>query len=370
MKKLLLVDADPLSLCVLDVSLRKAGYQVTTAVDGLEALEKVDSNAPHLVLTDTRLPKLDGYALVRTLRERPEASDTPVVFLGGQESLEDRRRAHELGVEDYLAKPVFLAELIARINLVFARRTREHVAGGHSSKFDRNRFIGSTQDFALVDLLRNFEVTRRTGVIHLRNALQEAHVYFREGKAIDAELGPLRGEEAVFRALMWSEASFDIELKPIPNEDVVSGTTSALVQRGMQRVDEWVRLCEQVQSLAALLDIHAPELLERLSRLTAVPDSLNGLLRLSPPPDVRAALPAMAATQAPVHRQPAAAAAGVVASERGGITSPVVAGLSPASAPRAAPVTSPVVAAAVDSADQSVPAVVPSVSRVAAAPHA
>ncbi len=364
MKKLLLVDADPLSLCVLDVSLRKAGYQVTTAADGVDALEKVDSIAPHLVLTDTRLPKLDGYGLVRTLRERPEASDTPVVFLGGQESLEDRRRAHELGVEDYLAKPVFLAELIARINLVFARRTREHVAGGHSSKFARNRFVGSTQDFALVDLLRNFEVTRRTGVIHLRNGLQEAHVYFREGKAIDGELGPLRGEEAIFRALMWTEASFDIELKPVPNEDVIPGATSAIVQRGMQRVDEWVRLCDQVQSLAALLDIHPPELLERLSRLTAIPDSLHGLLRLNPPPDVRAALPAMAAAQPPIHPSPAVPIASVASatSERSGVAAPV-AGVSAPAAPRPAPATSPGSAA---SAEAAAPTVAPSVSTVAA----
>ncbi len=312
MKKLLLVDADPLSLCMLDVSLRKAGFHVTTAGDGAEALEKVEALAPSLVLTDTRLPKLDGYALVRSLRDRQETSDTPVVFLGSQESLDDRKKAHELGVEDYLPKPVFLAELIARINLVLARRTRENVSSSHASKSARTRFTGSTQDFALVDLLRNFELTRRTGVIHLRNGVQEANIYFRDGKAIDADLGALHGEEAIFRAMMWNEASFELELKAVGNDDVVVGSTSALVQRGMQRVDEWVRLCDQVQSLAALLDIHPPELLERLSRLTAIPDSLHGLLRLSPPPDVRAALPAMAApSPAPAYRPPSAIASGV-----------------------------------------------------------
>jgi DNA-binding response OmpR family regulator len=206
MKKLLLVDADPLSLCVLDVSLRRAGYHVTTAGDGVEALEKIESTAPHLVLTETRLPKLDGYALVRNLKERPEASDTPVVFMGSHDSLDDRRRAHELGVEEFLAKPIFLAELIARINLVLARRTRENVSGRHPTTSGRDRFAGSTQDLALVDLLRNFELSRRTGVLDLRNGMQEAHIYFREGKAVDADLGTLRGEEAIVRAMMWGEA--------------------------------------------------------------------------------------------------------------------------------------------------------------------
>ena len=64
-QKLLLVDADPRSVRVLEVSLKKAGYSVTTATDGLDALAKIESLTPDLVLSDTRLPKLDGYTLVR-----------------------------------------------------------------------------------------------------------------------------------------------------------------------------------------------------------------------------------------------------------------------------------------------------------------
>jgi DNA-binding response OmpR family regulator len=365
MKKLLLVDADPLSLCVLEVSLRKAGYRVTTAGDGVEALEKIESIAPHLVLTETRLPKLDGYALVRNLKERPEASDTPVIFMGSHDSLEDRRRAHELGVEEFLAKPIFLAELIARINLVLARRTRESVSGRHSSTSGRDRFAGSTQDLALVDLLRNFELSRRTGVLDLRNGVQEAHIYFREGKAIDADLGTLRGEEAIFRTLMWGEASFEIELKAISNEDVVDGSTSAVVQRGMQRVDEWVRLCEQVQSLAALLDIHPPELLERLSRLTQIPDSLHGLLRLSPAPDVRPALP-QGANALKVRTAPAAIADAPDRTVAASVASPVSPPVPKSVTAAPSPIAQAVSAIPIDSVASAV-SVAPRMSSVAAA---
>ena len=62
-KQLLLVDADPRSVRVLEVSLRKAGYSVTTATDGQDALAKVEFSAPDLVLTDTRLPRLDERAI-------------------------------------------------------------------------------------------------------------------------------------------------------------------------------------------------------------------------------------------------------------------------------------------------------------------
>ena len=90
--QLLLVDADPRSVRVLEVSLKKSGYSVTTATDGLDALSKLELSTPDLVLSDTRLPKLDGYALVRRLKERPEWAGIPVVFLTSQRSIESKLR--------------------------------------------------------------------------------------------------------------------------------------------------------------------------------------------------------------------------------------------------------------------------------------
>src|SRR5450631_4088551 len=162
-KKLLLVDADPRSLRVLEVSLRKAGYSVTTAVDGADALTKLELSTPDLVLSDTRLPKLDGYALVRRLKERVEWASIPVVFLTSQKSVEDKIRGLELGVEDYLTKPIFVRELIARVNLLITRRAQESIAASRStaSLTGRTRFTGSIQDMAVVDLLQTFEVSRK-----------------------------------------------------------------------------------------------------------------------------------------------------------------------------------------------------------------
>jgi DNA-binding response OmpR family regulator len=273
---LLLVDADPRSVRVLEVSLKKAGYSVTTAVDGLDALAKIESLTPDLVLSDTRLPKLDGYTLVRKLKERVEWSAIPIVLLTSQKSIEDKIRGLELGVEDYLTKPIFVRELTARVNLLLARRTQENIAATKATA-GRTRFTGSTQDMAVVDLLQTFEVSRKSGVVHLRGGTSEAHIYFRDGKVVDAELGRLRGEEAIYRALIWNEASFEVEFKPIPNEDVIGGSTQAILMEGMRRVDEWGRLCEQLPPLTTVFEIDHEQLLERLNE---IPDELNGILRL------------------------------------------------------------------------------------------
>ncbi len=141
--KLLLVDADPRSLRVLEVSLKKAGYDVVTSSDGLDALSKIEADPPDLVLSDTRLPGLDGYALVRRMKERVEWATIPVVLLTSQKAIEDKIRGLELGVEDYLTKPIFVRELVARVKMVLARRTQEGIAArapsGARTRFARPR---------------------------------------------------------------------------------------------------------------------------------------------------------------------------------------------------------------------------------------
>src|SRR5262249_42207261 len=94
---------------------------------------------------------------------------------------------------------------------------------------------------------------------------------------VDAELDRLRGEEAIYRALIWNEATFEVEFKSIANDDVIEGSTQALLMEGMRRVDEWGRLCEQLPPLSTLFEIDHRQLLERLNE---IPDELNGILRL------------------------------------------------------------------------------------------
>ncbi|WP_394848924.1 response regulator [Pendulispora brunnea] len=275
-QQLLLVDADPRSTRVLEVSLKKAGYSVTTASDGLDAISKLEVSTPDLVLSDTRLPRLDGYALVRRLKDRAEWASIPVVFLTSQKSVEDKIRGLELGVEDYLTKPIFVRELLARVNLLLARRTHDNITT-RNSMGGRTRFTGSIQDMAVVDLLQTFEVSRKSGVVHLSSDKQQAHVYFRDGKIVDANLGRLRGEEAIYRILIWNEADFEVEFTQIKNEDIIGTSTQGILMEGMRRVDEWTRLLEQLPPLSTIFEIDHAQLLERLNE---IPDELNGILRL------------------------------------------------------------------------------------------
>lgn len=275
-RQLLLVDADPRSVRVLEVSLKKAGYSVTTASDGADALAKIPYSTPDLVLTDTKLPRVDGYELVRRLKENPEHSNIPVVFLTSQKSIEDKIRGLELGVEDYLTKPIFVRELLARVTLLLARRTHERMATSIPASA-RTRLSGSLEDMGVVDLIQTFEVSRKSGLARISDGSREALIYFRDGKVVDAELGRLAGEEAVYRALIWSSGNFEVEFHPVSNEDAISTTTQGLLMEGMRRVDEWGRLLEQLPPLATIFEIDHEQLAQRLNE---IPDELNGILRL------------------------------------------------------------------------------------------
>jgi hypothetical protein len=168
-------------------------------------------------------------------------------------------------------------ELIARVNLLLARRTHERMATAMPTS-RRTRLSGSLEDMGVVDLLQTFEVSRKSGVARIADGRgREARVYFRDGKVVDAELGRLRGEEAVYRALIWNAGTFEVEFCPVNNKDIIPTSTQGLLMEGMRRVDEWGRLLEQLPPLKTIFEIDHEQLVDRLNE---IPDELNGILKL------------------------------------------------------------------------------------------
>jgi DNA-binding response OmpR family regulator len=271
-RNLLLVDSDPRSLRVLEVSLRKAGYSVTTSGDVDGALELVELTEPDMILSDTRLPGKDGFGLVATLKSRPKWADIPVLFLSSDLSVESKVRGLELGVEDYLTKPVYIREILTRVNLVMQRKEREGL--GRTSK---TRFSGSLSDMGLVDLLQTIDVSRKSGVLQLSSGERRGAIYFNEGRVIDAELEALRGEAAIYRFLVWSEGQFELDFRDVRRDDKISVSTQGLLMEGMRRLDEWGRLQEQLPSMGTVFDVSHEELSLRLAE---IPDEINDVLRL------------------------------------------------------------------------------------------
>ena len=108
----------------MEVSLRNAGFEVSTATDGAEALTRMEAAVPALILCDTHMPGMDGYTLRTKMKADERLASVPFVFLTEHDATEDKVRALELGVDDYLAKPIYIKEVIAATHPPFAHRTK------------------------------------------------------------------------------------------------------------------------------------------------------------------------------------------------------------------------------------------------------
>ncbi|MDA0634291.1 response regulator transcription factor [Nonomuraea sp. MCN248] len=117
--RLLIVEDDPNILELLAASLRFAGFEVSTAKSGADAVAAVQRQRPDLVVLDVMLPDLDGFEIVR--RMRSGGLPTPVVFLTAKDETEDKIRGLTIGGDDYVTKPFSLEEVVARIHAVLRR---------------------------------------------------------------------------------------------------------------------------------------------------------------------------------------------------------------------------------------------------------
>ncbi len=130
LKRLLVVDDEPNLLRAVEAVLRGEGFEITTARSGREALVAVAQSLPDLIVSDVRMPGMDGFQLARKLRASTHSALVPIVFLTAKDETEDRIEGFESGVDVYLTKPFEPDELVAVIKSVLARveRTRSTIA--------------------------------------------------------------------------------------------------------------------------------------------------------------------------------------------------------------------------------------------------
>ncbi|GII79583.1 DNA-binding response regulator [Sphaerisporangium rufum] len=124
--RLLIVEDDPNILELLCASLRFAGFEVTPAAGGADAVRAAQRRRPDLIVLDVMLPDMDGFDVVRRLRGG--GVHTPVLFLTARDATEDKIRGLTLGGDDYVTKPFSLEEVIARIRAVLRRTAGDPAA--------------------------------------------------------------------------------------------------------------------------------------------------------------------------------------------------------------------------------------------------
>jgi len=128
--KILVVDDEPPIVRLMEFILARQGHQMLVAVNGEEALEKVRSQNPDLVLLDIMMPRIDGYEVARTLRADPATQDLPIIMLSAKAQEEDIQKGIDVGVNEYITKPFSPEQLV---HVVTDYLSRTHGVGGEAT---------------------------------------------------------------------------------------------------------------------------------------------------------------------------------------------------------------------------------------------
>ena len=131
--RILLIDDSQVAIQILEIALRKEGYEVLVAGDGIAGLKLAITHHPDLIICDLFMPRMDGYAFMQTLRVHDEMAAIPVILMTAKASMEEEHRALKAGFIDFIGKPAMPVQVIAKVRRTFVimenmRRTELRVS--------------------------------------------------------------------------------------------------------------------------------------------------------------------------------------------------------------------------------------------------
>lgn len=176
-KKVLIADDEQDILEIISYNLTKEGYEIYTAKDGMEAIDKANQVKPDLIILDIMMPKKSGIEVCEILRTQPSFHDTLIIFLTALSDEGSQVKGLELGADDYLNKPISPKVLVSRVNAIFRRLQKENdkvVKIGNVTidpirfmvTIDEKEFTLAKKEFELLYLLAS-----RPGRVFLRNEI-------------------------------------------------------------------------------------------------------------------------------------------------------------------------------------------------------
>jgi CheY-like chemotaxis protein len=232
--KVLVVDDNEL---VLDLLMKGLSLhcEARSAGDGADALLKIVDDPPDLIICDYRMPGLDGRQLYDKLRARAQTKQIPFIFMASRSDIEEKLRPLVEGVEEFIAKPFFLRDL--------ARHTKRVIDRVQLEKL-QNRAVrpgviqGRLEEMSMLDLMQSLEMGQKSCELTIRHGNEACVMSFGGGQCKDARLGKLEGEEAVFKAVKWTDGDFEINFNAQPSREIISRSTTGLLMEALRLVDE------------------------------------------------------------------------------------------------------------------------------------
>jgi CheY-like chemotaxis protein len=232
--KVLLVDDNPMIVAMLRDALAPLA-KVTTAGDGADALLKAVDDAPDLLVSDYRMPGMDGRQLVDKLRSRSTTSAISVVLLATKAEISEKLALQDHVADDFVEKPFFLREATQRIKRVIDKIALEKMSKSTSSD---GTVRGNLAQMNVIDLVQSLEMGRKSCLLTLTQDSDKCEMYFKDGQVKHAAYGSLKGDPAVFKVLRWTGGNFQINFEGKTKEETTSLNTQGLLMEGLRLLDE------------------------------------------------------------------------------------------------------------------------------------
>lgn len=234
--KLLLAEDNPLVRALVSKALDPF-CEVMIAADGADALLKVIDELPDVILCDYKMAGLDGRQLFEKLRGRESTRHIPFLFMASRADIEERLRPLVDGVEDFIAKPFLVKDLVRSAKKVVDRLHLEKL----QKLASRPGVIqGRLEEMSMTDLMQSLEIGQKSCRLVVRKGEEKAELYFASGQCRDAKIGTIQGDDAVFKVVLWTEGEFEIDFNAA-NESMATSTTrstTGLLIEAMRLLDE------------------------------------------------------------------------------------------------------------------------------------
>ncbi|HZS71573.1 MAG TPA: response regulator [Candidatus Acidoferrum sp.] len=234
--KLLLADDNPLIRDLIAKGLEPV-CDVTVATDGADALLKVIDDPPDAILCDYKMPGLDGRQLFEKLRGREATRHIPFLFMASRADIEERLRPLVDGVEDFIAKPFLLKDLVRITKKVVDRLHLEKL----QKKASRPGVIqGRLEEMSMIDLMQSLEMGQKSCRLIVQHDGEQGELYFAGGQCRDAKIGKTEGDEAVYKVVLWTAGDFEIDFNAAnaSTRTTTTRNTTGLLMEAMRLMDE------------------------------------------------------------------------------------------------------------------------------------
>ena len=233
--QVLIVDDNPLIRDLICHGM-ESHCTVISATDGADALLKAVDNTPDLIISDFRMPGLDGRQLLEKLRGRENTRNIPFVFVASRGDIEEKLRPSVGGgVEEFIAKPFFVADLVRQTKKIVDRLHLEKLAKYASRP---GVIQGRLEEMSVTELMQSLEMGQKSCRLTLRHGEERAELYFTAGQCKHAQLGAAEGDGAVYQAVNWSDGEFEIDFGASSGRETTTHSTTGLLMEAMRLMDE------------------------------------------------------------------------------------------------------------------------------------